>query len=131
MRRNGSPHHCGRWCGSRKDARPLIRELDARFANELGIFFRVRRNIPAGAQLRLISGRGTLATKNPVMTVESYWPYATTLFDYIRRAMPFASPGSLTADEIYAASAYILAEAKIIDKSMVLDAQTLPRVEMP
>ena len=65
------------------------------------------------------------------MTVESYWPYATTLFDYIRRAMPFATPGSLTADEIYAVSAYILAEAKIIDKSMVLDAQTLPRVEMP
>jgi|SRR5215472_4273267 len=88
-------------------------------------------NMPAGAQLRLIGGRGTLASRNPVMTVESYWPYATTLFDYIRRAMPFATPGSLTADEIYAVSAYILAEAKIIDKSMVLDAQTLPRVEMP
>jgi mono/diheme cytochrome c family protein len=88
-------------------------------------------NMPAGAQLRLIGGRGTLASKNPVMTVESYWPYATTLFDYIRRAMPFAAPGSLTADEIYAVSAYILAEARIIDKSTVLDAQTLPRVEMP
>jgi S-disulfanyl-L-cysteine oxidoreductase SoxD len=88
-------------------------------------------NMPAGAPLRLIGGRGTLASKNPVMTVESYWPYATTLFDYIRRAMPFASPGSLTADDIYAVSAYILAEAKIIDKSMVLDARTLPRVEMP
>jgi cytochrome c len=88
-------------------------------------------NMPAGAQLRLIGGGGTLASKNPVMTVESYWPYATTLFDYVRRAMPFASPGLLTADEIYAVSAYILAEAKIIDKSMVLDAQTLPRVEMP
>ena len=88
-------------------------------------------NMPAGAQLRLIGGRGTLASKNPVMTVESYWPYATTLFDYIRRAMPFASPGSLTADEIYAVSAYILAEAKIIDKSMLLDAKTLPLIEMP
>ena len=88
-------------------------------------------NMPAGAQLRLIGGRGTLASKNPVMTVESCWPYATTLFDYVRRAMPFASPGSLTADEIYAVSAYILTEAKVIDKSMMLDAKTLPLIEMP
>jgi mono/diheme cytochrome c family protein len=88
-------------------------------------------DMPAGASLRLIGGRGTLATKNPVMTVESYWPYATTLFDYVRRAMPFQAPGSLTADEIYAASAYILAEGNVIDKATVLDAQTLPRVQMP
>jgi S-disulfanyl-L-cysteine oxidoreductase SoxD len=88
-------------------------------------------NMPAGAQLRLVGGRGTLSSKNPVMTVESYWPYATTLFDYIRRSMPFTAPGSLTADEIYAVSAYILAEANIIDKSTVLDARTLPRIEMP
>jgi mono/diheme cytochrome c family protein len=88
-------------------------------------------NMPAGAQLRLVGGRGTLTSKNPVMTVESYWPYATTLFDYIRRSMPFTAPGSLTADEIYAVSAYILAEANIIDKSTELDARTLPRIEMP
>lgn len=88
-------------------------------------------NMPAGAQLRLIGGRGTLASKNPVMTVESYWPYATTLFDYIRRAMPFVAPGSLTSDETYAVSAYILTEANIIDKSMILDAKTLPLIEMP
>jgi mono/diheme cytochrome c family protein len=88
-------------------------------------------NMPAGPALRLIGGRGTLTTKNPVMTVESYWPYATTLFDYVRRAMPYTAPGSLTADEIYAVTAYILAEANIIDKAMVLDAQTLPRVQMP
>lgn len=88
-------------------------------------------NMPAGAQLRLIGGRGTLTSKNPVMTVESYWPYATTLFDYIRRAMPFAAPGSLNPDDIYAVSAYILAEAKIIDKAMLLDAKTLPHIEMP
>ena len=87
--------------------------------------------MPAGASLRLIGGRGTLTTKNPVMTVESYWPYATTLFDYVRRAMPFQAPGSLTADEIYAVSAYILAEGNVIDKATVLDAQTLPRVQMP
>jgi S-disulfanyl-L-cysteine oxidoreductase SoxD len=88
-------------------------------------------NMPSGAVLRLIGGRGTLATKNPVLTVESYWPYATTLFDYVRRAMPFQAPGSLNADEVYSVVAFILAEGNIIDKAMVLDAQTLPRVQMP
>jgi S-disulfanyl-L-cysteine oxidoreductase SoxD len=88
-------------------------------------------NMPSGQALRLIGGRGTLATKNPVMTVESYWPYATTLFDYVRRAMPFQAPGSLTADEVYSVSAYILAEANVVDKTTVLDAQSLPRVQMP
>jgi cytochrome c len=88
-------------------------------------------DMPAGAALRLIGGRGTLTTKNPVMTVESYWPYATTLFDYVRRAMPFQAPGSLSAEQIYAVSAYILAEGKVIDKAMVLDAQSLPQVRMP
>ena len=88
-------------------------------------------DMPAGAALRLIGGRGTLTTKNPVMTVESYWSYPTTLFDYVRRAMPFQAPGSLTADEIYAVLAYILAEANVIEKGMILDAETLPRVRMP
>ena len=88
-------------------------------------------DMPSGPALRLIGGRGTLTTKNPVMTVESYWPYATTLFDYIRRAMPFNAPGSLSADEVYAVTAYILGEAQILDKSTVLDAQSLPRVQMP
>jgi S-disulfanyl-L-cysteine oxidoreductase SoxD len=88
-------------------------------------------NMPVGAALRLIGGRGTLATKNPVMTVESYWPYATTVFDYVRRAMPFQAPGSLSADEVYSVVAFILAESNIIDKATVLDAQTLPRVQMP
>jgi len=88
-------------------------------------------NMPNGAQLRLIGGRGTLASKNPVLTVESYWPYATTLFDYVRRAMPFAAPGSLRANDIYAVCVYILAEGKIIETSTILDAKTLPRVVMP
>jgi S-disulfanyl-L-cysteine oxidoreductase SoxD len=88
-------------------------------------------NMPNGAQLRLIGGRGTLASENPVLTVESYWPYATTLFDYVRRAMPFTAPGSLRADEVYAVCAYILAEGKVIEKSTILDAKTLPRVAMP
>ena len=75
--------------------------------------------------------RGTPATKNPVLTVESYWPYATTLFDYVRRAMPFTAPGSLASDDVYAVCAYILAEGHIIDKSTVLDAKSLPRIAMP
>jgi S-disulfanyl-L-cysteine oxidoreductase SoxD len=88
-------------------------------------------NMPTGASLRLIGGRGTLTSPKAVATVESYWPYATTLFDYIRRAMPFQAPGSLNADEVYSVVAFILTEGNIIDKAMVLDAQTLPRVQMP
>ncbi|HUH84322.1 MAG TPA: cytochrome c [Stellaceae bacterium] len=80
---------------------------------------------------KLIGGRGTLATEAPVKTVESYWPYATTLFDYVKRAMPLSAPGSLKDDEIYAVTAFILGEAKIIDKSTAMDAKTLPAVEMP
>ncbi len=79
----------------------------------------------------LIGGRGTLNTTKPVMTVESYWPYATTLYDYIHRAMPFTAPDSLKPDEVYALVAYILGEANIIDKSEVIDANSLPKVEMP
>jgi cytochrome c len=67
----------------------------------------------------------------PIRTAASYWPFATTIWDYIRRAMPFNAPGSLSADEVYAVTAYILGEAQILDKSTVLDAQTLPRVQMP
>jgi S-disulfanyl-L-cysteine oxidoreductase SoxD len=89
------------------------------------------QDMPSGPALRLIGGRGTLASARPVLTVESYWPYATTLFDYVRRAMPYSAPGSLTDNEVYAVTAYILAEAKIIDGSMVLDSQTLPKVVMP
>lgn len=87
--------------------------------------------MPSGEALRLIGGRGTLATAKPVQSVESYLPYATTLFDYIRRAMPFHAPGSLSNDEVYAVSAYILGEAKIIARTEVMSAQTLPLVKMP
>jgi mono/diheme cytochrome c family protein len=79
----------------------------------------------------LIGGRGTLVTAKPFKTVESYWPYATTVFDYVRRAMPFNAPGSLTDDEVYAVTAYLLASGKIISDSQVMDASSLPKVEMP
>src|SRR5438105_77065 len=88
-------------------------------------------NMPSGAALRLIGGRGTLTSQKPIVTVESYWPYATTLFDYIRRAMPFMAPGSLSDEEVYALCAFILAEAKIVDKATTMDAQSLPKVIMP
>jgi len=64
-------------------------------------------------------------------TVGNYWPYATTLYDYINRAMPTTEPGSLTADEIYSAVAWILARSEIIDSAMVVDAASLPRIRMP
>jgi hypothetical protein len=80
---------------------------------------------------RLVGGFGTLATSKPLRTVGSYWPYASTLFDYIRRAMPFNSPQSLTANQVYAVSAYIIYLNNIITEDTVLDAASLPRVEMP
>jgi S-disulfanyl-L-cysteine oxidoreductase SoxD len=81
---------------------------------------------------RLVGGQGSLPGDKPaIKTVGSFWPYATTLFDYVRRAMPFTAPGSMTDDEVYAVSAYILAEANIIDRAMILDAETLPLVRMP
>jgi cytochrome c len=66
-----------------------------------------------------------------VKTVESYWPYATTLFDYIKRAMPMNAPGSLSNDEVYSLTAYILSQAKIIQPDDTVNASTLPNVEMP
>jgi cytochrome c len=63
--------------------------------------------------------------------VESYWPYATTLFDYVKRAMPFNAPGSLSNDDVYSVVAYILSEAKIIQPTETLNATTLPKVAMP
>jgi hypothetical protein len=63
--------------------------------------------------------------------VGSFWPYATTLFDYIRRAMPFQESKSLTSDEVYAVSAYILNLNGIVGSNEVIDAQTLPKVRMP
>ena len=71
------------------------------------------------------------ATRGFRRTVGNYWPYATTLFDYINRTMPFTMPGSLTADEVYAATAYILYLNEIIPEDAVMNAQTLPAVVMP
>jgi mono/diheme cytochrome c family protein len=79
----------------------------------------------------LAGGRGSLSSATPLKTVGSYWPYATTLFDYVRRAMPYDRPLSLSDDEVYAVSAYILALNGIIREDAALDAKTLPQVAMP
>jgi cytochrome c len=79
----------------------------------------------------LAGGIGTLATQTPVRTVGSYWPYATTLFDYVRRAMPILNPLSLTNDEVYAVTAHVLSLSGIIAEDVAMDAQSLPKVKMP
>jgi S-disulfanyl-L-cysteine oxidoreductase SoxD len=81
---------------------------------------------------RLVGGQGTLPGEKPaVKTVGSYWPYATTLFDYIRRAMPYPQSKSLSNDEVYAVAAYILNLNGVIGENETLDAKTLPEVKMP
>ena len=80
---------------------------------------------------RWSAGIGSLATDKPLKTVGSYWPYATTLFDYTRRAMPLDAPQSLTDDEVYAVTAFVLAKNGIIAEDEELNARTLPAVKMP
>ena len=79
----------------------------------------------------LVGGQGTLATAAPKRTVGSYWPYATTLWDYVNRAMPFNQPGTLTHDEVYAVSAYVLFLNDIVGEKQVVDAKSLPLIKMP
>jgi cytochrome c len=84
-----------------------------------------------GPQEALTGGKGSLATARPKKTVGSYWPYATTLWDYIRRAMPFDHPGTLTNDQIYAATAYVLFLNGIVAEQDAIDQTTLPTIQMP
>jgi len=79
----------------------------------------------------LVGGQGSLASSAPQLTVGSYWPYATTVYDYINRAMPFASPGSLSADAVYALTAFLLHANGIIAAGTILDRTNLPAVVMP
>ena len=80
---------------------------------------------------RLVGGQGTLATPRPVKTVGSYWPYAATLFDYIRRAMPQNAPQSLSNEDVYAVSAYILHLNGLLTADATIDARTLAAIKMP
>lgn len=79
----------------------------------------------------LVGGRGGLASKEALLTVGSYWPVATTVFDYIRRAMPYHAAGELTDDEVYALTAWVLAANGIIRQTEAIDRQRLIRVRMP
>jgi mono/diheme cytochrome c family protein len=81
---------------------------------------------------QLVGGQGTIAGDKPAMkTIGSYWPYATTVFDYVRRAMPYTESKSLSPDEVYAVAAYILNLNGVIGEADTMDAQTLPKVKMP
>jgi cytochrome c len=84
-----------------------------------------------GANDRLAGGVGSIGTDRPLKTVGSYWPYATTVFDYVRRAMPYNAPGTLASDEVYALTAYLLHLNGILDAEAVMDAGSLPAVSMP
>ncbi len=84
-----------------------------------------------GVADRLTGGIGTLASPKPVKTIASYWPYATTIFDYVRRAMPLTAPQSLADDEVYGLVAYLLSVDGIVSPDARLDARTLPKVRMP
>ena len=86
-------------------------------------------NQPQGPQL--VGGIGSLATDNPVRTVGSFWPYATSVWDYIHRAMPLNQPGSLSADDTYALTAFLLNRNKIIEANEVMSKESLPKVRMP
>jgi hypothetical protein len=80
---------------------------------------------------QLVGGQGSLTWDEPIKTVTSYWPYAPTVFDYIKRAMPFGDAQSLTDDEVYAITAFLLASDGIIPEDFVVDAESLPKIVMP
>ena len=80
---------------------------------------------------QLVGGQGTLKSPNPVKTIGSFWPYATTLFDFINRAMPYNAPQSLSADEVYSVTAYLLYLNDVVPQGTVLDARSLPKIRMP
>ena len=84
-----------------------------------------------GPNDRLAGGHGSIDSARPVKTLGSYWPYATTVFDYVRRAMPYQAPGSLSDNEVYGLTAYLLYVNGIVDESVRLDADSLPAVKMP
>ncbi|MBI3940508.1 MAG: cytochrome c [Acidobacteria bacterium] len=91
---------------------------------------------PTGAEMTiyhrpLVGGKGTLTTTNPVRSIGTYWPFATTIWDYINRAMPQDQQGTLSANEVYALTAFLLYRNDIIKESDVIDAASLPKIQMP
>jgi cytochrome c len=115
--------------GSVEQGRQIFAETCAACHGEKGEGRPVPRAV--GGFDRLVGGFGTLDKTHPVKTVGSFWPYATTLFDYVRRAMPLNAPQSLSNDQVYAVAAYILFMNNIIAENSVLDAKSLAQVKMP
>ena len=107
-----------------------------RIATDMALAGHVR-NDAAGVEIALWCSAGELAGKaaldgsHPDQTVGNYWPYATTIFDFVRRSMPLNAPRRLTNDQVYAVTAYLLAINGVIGDSDSMDATTLPAVEMP
>ena len=89
------------------------------------------KNGENGINDRLAGGHGTINSPKPVKTVGSYWPHATTLFDYIRSAMPYQNPGTLSDDEVYSLTAYILHLNGIVTRDTEINATSLPQIQMP
>jgi len=84
-----------------------------------------------GPAPQLVGGVDSLSTRNPVISAGSYWPFATTVWDYINRSMPRDAEGSLSPDQVYAVTAFLLFKSNIIKENDVLDAKTLLKVQMP
>jgi len=85
----------------------------------------------AGRYPALAGGKDSLRQDRPQKTVGSFWPYATTLWDYINRAQPFPAPRSLSANDVYAVTAYILNLNDLVDDNFIADRNSLPKVKMP
>jgi S-disulfanyl-L-cysteine oxidoreductase SoxD len=108
--------------GSAKEGRVIYEQRCARCHGEHG---------EGGTSEELVSGPSPPSPDNPSKAIGSYWPYATTIFDFVRRSMPPAVPGSLSVDEIYAVTAYLLAANAIIPDDAEMSAKTLAAVRMP
>ena len=78
-----------------------------------------------------LAGEGKLTGERPEQTIQTFWPYAPTLFDYINRAMPFPAPHSLTTDQVYAVTAYVMNLNSLVDDDFVADKDSLPKLKMP
>lgn len=88
-------------------------------------------NLEGGLGPALAGGVDSLTTDKPLKTIGSYWPYATTLFDYIRRTMPFEAPQSLSNEEVYGVTAYLLHRNDILPETATVNADSLASIEMP
>ena len=109
--------------GTAAEGEPIYLERCAACHGEFGEAF--------GRYPVLMGGEDSLVTQDPVKTVGSYWPYAATVWDYIHRAMPFGEAQSLTVDETYAVTAYLLYLNNLVEEEELLDQDSLPAIVMP